>query len=410
MIKPTQIDIYALSRLQIGADLNGEAGRVSPAVGRLAQALAPAGTEAERGLVWEGFLAGLDDPAAIFKAMAEVDPHGPAPGTEEEASRPRAKVVKTSLISTKKVEWLWEDRVPLGTLSLFAGDPKLGKSFVTLALAAGVSRGATLPGAAGAVAGDVVILSAEDDPARTIVPRLKAADANLDRCHLLEAVYLADGAEALPNLRADIDAIEEAVKGTDGCRLIIIDPVSAYLGSTDDHKNSELRGVLSPLKSLAERLDVAVVLVSHLNKGAGTNAKYRVSGSIAYVGACRANFLFVKDKDDPTGRRVLFLPVGCNLGPEPPGLAYVIGDRGHGPAVEWEADPVAVKVEDALAAAAEDDQERCDRSECETWLKEVLKDAPLLQTEIMATGRACGFGQMAIQRALSRSAVVFSQD
>jgi hypothetical protein len=288
-------------------------------------------------------------------------------------------------------------------LTLFAGDPKLGKSLVTVATAAAVSRGAALPGDDPPDGpGDVVLLSAEDDVARTIVPRLKAAGADLNRVHILESVYLSDGTEALPSLRADIDAIEQAVSGLRDCRLAVIDPVSAYLGGTDDHKNAELRGVLSPLKRLAERTNAACELVTHLNKSGGTNGKYRVTGSIAYIGACRSNLLFVRDRDDPTGRRVLVLGNGCNLAGDVPTLAYQVADRGDGPAVEWEAEPVNISVEKALAAESEDPHERDERAACDDWLREVLSGGSVPSPEIIKAGRESGFSESALNRSKRR--------
>jgi hypothetical protein len=301
------------------------------------------------------------------------------------------------------VEWLWRDRVPRAMPTLFAGDPKLGKSLVTLATAAAVSRGAPLPGDEPPDGpGDVVLLSAEDDPARVIVPRLKAAGADLSHIHIFESVYISDGTEALPSLRTDIGAIEQAVESLADPQLVIVDPVSAYLGGTDDHKNSELRGILSPLKRLAERTGVAVVLVTHLNKSGGTNGKHRVTGSIAYVGACRANFLFVQDRDDPTGRRVLMLDNGCNLAADVPTLAYRIEDRGDGPAVEWEAEPVEITAEQALAAESEDPDERDERAACDDWLRDVLSNQSALQVEIEKTGRDAGFSKSALNRSKCR--------
>jgi RecA-family ATPase len=306
----------------------------------------------------------------------------------------------TADVICRPVEWQWRDRVPRGMLTLFAGDPKLGKSFVTVAMTAAVSRGVALPGGDQPDGpGNVVMLSAEDDPARTIVPRLQAAGAVRSRVHLLESVYRGDETEALPSLRFDIDAIEQAVTRLGDCRLIIIDPVSAYLDGIDDHRNAELRGVLSPLKALAERTNAAVVLVTHLNKGAGTNGKHRVIASIAYVGACRANFLFVRDRDDPTGRRVLMLDNGCNLVASVPTLAYVIGDHGQGSVVEWETEPVDVTAEQALAAEAVDPHERNERAECDQWLREMLADGRKLQREIVKGGRDAGFGEKALNRA-----------
>jgi putative DNA primase/helicase len=152
-----------------------------------------------------------------------------------------------------------------------------------------------------------ILMSAEDDPNRTIVPRLEAAGADLTKVHVLESIVLANGFETLPSLRADADAITAAAVRLGDCRLIVIDPVSSYLKGIDDNRNAALRGVLTPLKTLAERLDAAVVLVSHLTKRGSANGKHRVMGSVAYVGAFRANHLFIADPADPTGRRVLML-------------------------------------------------------------------------------------------------------
>jgi hypothetical protein len=217
----------------------------------------------------------------------------------------------------------------------------------------------------------------------------------MTRIHLLESVYLADGAEALPSLRTDIDAIEHAVASVPDCRLVVIDPVSAYLAGTDDHRNGELRGVLSPLKAMAERTGAAVVLVTHLNKGASTNGKHRVTGSIAYVGACRANFLFVRDREDTTSRRVLMCDNGCTLIGDVPTLAYSIGDGGDGPTVLWEQDPVEMTAEQALAAEGETDETREARAEsraCADWLRQTLKAAgPMPANDAQRAGRDSGY-------------------
>jgi hypothetical protein len=301
------------------------------------------------------------------------------------------------------LEWLWKPRLPLGTLTLFAGDPKLGKSLVTTAIAAAVSRGARLPLDDGSFGpADIILMSAEDDPARTIVPRLKAAGADLSRVHILEAVIHEDGSQALPRLRGDIKRIEEAVASLNDCILVVIDPVSAYLGGVDDHRNAELRGVLSPLKGLAENQDIAVVLVSHLNKGASPNGQHRVAGSIAYVGACRANFLFLRDRRDPNRRRVLMLDNGCNLAGSVPTLAYQIEDRGDGPVVSWEAEPLAITAEEALEAGSENHLVGPEANACDDWLRETLADGPLEARAIQAAAAQAGFSAQQVHRAKER--------
>jgi putative DNA primase/helicase len=367
----------------------------------------PFGSVKARQNAWEGFLTGRDDRDQIILALADVDPTGPPPepgaDDDEAVPRPRFQLTCAADITPRPVEWLWRDRVPRGMLSLFAGDPKLGKSLVTIATAAAGSRGAALPGDNPPDGpGSVILLSAEDDPARTIVPRLIAAGADRNRVHLLESVDCGDGIEAPPNLRADIDKIEDAVASRDDCRLIVIDPVSASRAGTDDHRNAELRGILSPLNAVAERTNVAVVLVTHQNQSTGTNGKHRVTGSLTYVGACRANFLFVRDRDDPTGRRVLMLDNGCNLAGDRPTLVYRIADRGDGPAVAWEADPVSVTVEQARAAESEDRHERDERAACDQWLREMRAHGPVLQNESEDAGRDAAFSKDQLRRATER--------
>jgi putative DNA primase/helicase len=407
---------WILARLIADRDTSGMSAALPPPYDALAVRLANLPPEVRRP-AFEGFLAGHPDPDALTAALAAVDPEGPPPDAEPDAPEdakapPRFKLTCAADVTPRPVDWLWEGRVPLGMLTLFAGDPKLGKSFVTLGLAATVSRGAPMPDTpnVGTTPGAVVILSAEDDLARTIVPRLQAAGADRSRIHVLESVYLADGLEALPSLRSDCDAIEGAIEASGDCRLVIVDPVSAYLGGTDDHRNAELRGLLSPLKALAERRGVAVVLVTHLNKGAGTNAKHRVTGSIAYVGACRANYLFVRDREDATGRRVLMCSIGVNVAPDPATLAYRIEDRGDGPAVEWEADPVSITAEQALAAEADAGAEQAERSACEKWLRETLAAGPVPSRDVEKAGKDAGFNLTELKRAKTRIGAVSKRE
>lgn len=414
---PTRLDCWVLSRLKSGPRLsvNGELADMSAEWRPLAEIVRRTPPDRWADII-DAALSIRPDRAAIEKAMADVKPTDPPPApdaappvgkpADPDKPRPTARLTLASTITRREVEWLWGYRIPRGMLSLLSGDPKLGKSFLMYAIAAAVSRGEALPGDDPPDGpGSVIIMSAEDDPARTIIPRLKAAGADLSKIYILESVILADGTEALPSLRADIDAIEEAIRRVPDCRLIIIDPVSAYLGGVDDHRNAELRGVLSPLKALAERLNVATTLVSHHAKSGGSNGKHRVIGSIAYVGACRANFMCLRDKDDPTGRRVLLLDNGCNLAPTQPGLAYVIEDRGDGPRVEWIAGTIDKDADTVLREIAEAQAESGDparsaiRRECEGWLRDTLAAGPKGVKEVFGLGSQAGYSQDQLKRA-----------
>ncbi len=194
-MKPLPRDAWVIARLMSGLSVNGELTTVSESFRPLAERLAETPVEG-RQYLWDVFLMGqADHRDDIIRDVANADPEGPAP--EELAvdlpPKPHAPVVKMTCaadVIPRQVEWLWHGRVPLGMLTLFAGDPKLGKSYVSLAMAAAVSRGALAQDDAPEKPASVILMSAEDDVARTIVPRLKAAGADLSRVHILESIIL----------------------------------------------------------------------------------------------------------------------------------------------------------------------------------------------------------------------------
>ncbi|MFO0893107.1 MAG: AAA family ATPase, partial [Isosphaeraceae bacterium] len=410
---PRPLDAWVLSRALCGLDVEADdLAATRPSWRPMAEHLARQPSDG-RPVAWQAMLAARPDGDLLVARLLEVDPQGPRPDAEADVEpEPPSPVIlrAASEIVARPVEWLWRPRVPLGMLSLFAGDPKLGKSFVTIDLAAAVSRGAPMPlGDVPAGPARVLLLNAEDDPARTIVPRLKEAGADLSRVLLLEGVRAEDGSPRLPQLRHDLAKIDAAAASLGDCRLVIVDPISAYLGGVDDHRNAELRGVLSPLKALAERLDLAVVLVTHLNKSPGTNGKHRVTGSIAYVGACRTNYLFARDPTDPTGSRRLMLENGQNLGPDVPTLAFRIAAGDGVGRVEWEPSPVDITLDQALRAEAEgagDRPESPSRArECEMWLESELAAGERAAIEVLEKATEAGFSRKQVERSRERLGV-----
>src|SRR4029450_5688429 len=123
--------------------------------------------------------------------------------------------------------------------------------------------------------------------------------ADLDRVHIVSAVRNPNGrGQRTFNLQSDIELLEQKIEQLGDVALVIIDPVSSYLGKTDSHKNAEVRGVLEPLSAMAERTNVAVLSITHFSKaGAATGAKalHRFIGSIAFVGAPRVAFALIAD-------------------------------------------------------------------------------------------------------------------
>ena len=237
--------------------------------------------------------------------------HGHADSTSGQFSPVLMNMAK---VQPEEIEWLWPGRIAIGKLTLITGDPGLGKSLVSLDIAARLTTGRGWPDAStiSTDVGSVVLLSAEDNPADTIRPRLDAAGADVQRVEVLSEVRDLSIKGHVPvtkpfNLVEHTPQLAEAVEQSLDCRLVIIDPVAPYLGQTDSHKDANVRRVLQPLANLAARHHVAVVLVNHLNKRGGGPAMYRSMGSLAFPAAARAVWAISKDPDDD--RRRLMLPI-----------------------------------------------------------------------------------------------------
>ncbi len=284
----------------------------------------------------------------------------------------------------------------MGKLTIIAGDPDLGKSFVTLDIAARVSSGRGWPDAVNGPIppGDVVLLSAEDGLADTIRPRLDTAQANVNRIVALQGIRLAgEKGEDHFSLRHDLPALEQVITRKADTRLVIIDPITAYLGGTDSYKNADVRSLLSPLCQLAARHGVAVLAVTHLNKGMGGKALHRAIGSVGFIATARAAWLFIADKDSPDRR--LMLPSKMNLAAGSTGLAYTLLDG----KVAWEREPVQMTANEALASELSDASDPGERDEACEWLQEVLAGGPVPAACIWEQARENRVAERTLKRA-----------
>ena len=238
---------------------------------------------------------------------------------------------KFSDVRPRPAAWLWRNWLPLGKLAILDGDPGLGKSTLLFDLAARVSSSGLMPDGSAGVSGNVIILNAEDDPAETIQPRLVAAGANPERVfHLGEIdtgnrrrqVQIPDDAPLIGRLIAQQDA-----------RLLIIDPLLAFLAGADANCDQHIRRVLQQISSLAQQHGCAVICVRHLNKGASPKAVYRGSGSIGMIGHARTGLLVAQDLDDDE-QRILAVSK-CNMGVKPASLRFALKDHEGVSRIVW---------------------------------------------------------------------------
>jgi putative DNA primase/helicase len=298
-------------------------------------------------------------------------------------------------IEAEPVHWLWFERIALGKLSLICGEPGLGKTFVSCDMAARVSRGLDFPDGSPCEVGEVALLTAEDGAGDTLRPRLDAAGADVSKVHIIEGIRAPGGREVFLNLGEHIGLIEAWLVQRPTAKLLIIDPITAFLGRTDSHENAAVRGVLGPVAKLAERRGISVTGITHLNKRE-TKALHRITGSIAFVAAARAAWLVATDPDDEGGDRRLFLPVKNNLG-RASGLAFAITDG----RVAWEPGPVLTSADDI-----DGEGDASPREEAMGWLTDLLTAGPIAATKVWAKAKMERIAERTLKRAKKELGIV----
>jgi hypothetical protein len=398
-----------------------------------------------------------------FQALAEAAKDReqfetpPAPDSSKPA-RPRT-VRSAADVPRERVEWLWPQRIPVGKVTLLVGDPGLGKTLIATDLAARTSRGASFPsgGTPGASSdgrgssaptspasndsnsrdlnfpapcapppfassattnqpqhsascpsasspnpeprplnplsppGSVLFLSANDSIADTLRPRLEAHGADLQK------IFFAD---EVTDLRHDLARLEETLDEIPDCRLLVVDPVTAFVGPSDSHYHTIVRKVLAPLGEIAARRKIAILAVTHLRKNTGRVIQ-SAAGSMGFAAAARTVWTVCRDPADAT--RNLLLPVKNNVGPLSLGLAYSIATDTDvdAPIIHWQPESIANTAEDIVQSTTKSRGPAADdRRHAGEWLKLVLADRPQESWRILREGKENGFSGRTLQRAL----------
>ena len=256
------------------------------------------------------------------------------------------RLIRVSDIKTEQVQWLWYPYIPYGKVIIIQGDPGEGKTSFVLAMIALLTNGEPLPEEDTASPPiNVIYQSAEDGLADTIKPRLEQSGADCSRVLVID--------ESDRELTLCDERLEQAVQET-GARLIVLDPLQAYLGDgVDMHRANEVRPVFKRLCAMADRTGCAVILIGHMNKAQGLKSSYRGLGSIDFRAAARSVLLVGRLKGDPSVRVVAHDK--SSLAPEGRSIAFSL-DAENG--FQW-------------------------KGYCDTTVDEVLSGAGSVQTKTM---------------------------
>jgi hypothetical protein len=247
-------------------------------------------------------------------------------------------------------------------------------------------------------------MSAEDDAADTIRPRLDAMGADVQRVFFVYGVQADNTDVTMPlSLRLDLDQLHEGITNY-GADLVVIDPLTAFIAGVDSHRANEVRQLLSPLATIAAETGAAVLGINHLNKGNAANALYRSGGSIDFVAAARSAHGVAADPDDPERR--LFFPLKSNLATMPDGIGYRVTDNG----VVFDKDPVTIDAAAAFATRQVDPDARCERDGAADFLRGELADGPVPATDVLQSAKDNGLAQITVRRAASELQVVKTKD
>ena len=347
---------------------------------------------------------------AWAKAITRVEADGQkpkAPIDAHDGSR-TLQLTPASAIKPRPVRWLWEGRIAIGTLALLAGREGIGKSTLAYWLVAQITRG-RLPGESFGKPRAVLIAATEDSWAHTIVPRLIAAKADLDRVFRV-AVRSADEVYVGMNVIKDLKLLEQAAAQVDA-GLLLLDPLMSRLGDQDTHKDSDVRIALEPMVDVADRVGMSVLGLIHHNKSGSTDPLQLIMGSKAFTAVARSVHTVVIDPDDEEEERKLFGTPKNNLGrTNLPTLSFTIAstaiDTDEGTAwtgrLVWGAE-ISESIGAVMERSGAENTDRTALKEAADWLHDFLSMTGVVgSARVKEEGRKAGHSESALKRARHR--------
>lgn len=286
-------------------------------------------------------------------------------------------------IQAENVGWLWEPYIPQGKITIVQGDPGGGKTTMALAIAAAITNGEALPGGSRNAPANVLFQTAEDGLADTIKPRLEQLGADCSKVHVID--------ESEQSLSLADERLEQAIIRK-GAKLLILDPLQAYLGGADLHSANGVRPLMKQLATVAERTDCAVLIIGHLNKKGG-KSQYRGLGSIDIYAAARSVLTIGLVDEDENLRAVVHNK--SNLAPPGVSIAFSL-DPVSGFSWQGEYD---ISIDELLSGKRQSPENQFTKS-CR-FIKTILSGGAVAATDIMEQAEEQGISPKTLNRAKS---------
>jgi len=299
-----------------------------------------------------------------------------------ESNKRELKLINMADVQSKEVEWLWYPYIPYGKITIVQGDPGEGKTTFILQLAAHLSKGERLPFEETVRhAIQIIYQTAEDGLEDTIKPRLEKAGADCSKILAID--------ETESELSMSDERLEQAIQET-GAKLIILDPIQAYLGAEIDmHRANEIRPVLKRLGMMAEKYCCAIVLIGHMNKSSGSKSTYRGLGSIDFQATARSVLVVGRIKDKKTVRVIAHDK--SSLAPEGESLAFELNEN---EGVIW-LGHYDISVEELLSGVNKESKLK----RAETLLADMLSDGEKPQGEILDRAKSLDISKRVLDQA-----------
>jgi putative DNA primase/helicase len=300
-------------------------------------------------------------------------------------------------VAVEPLDWLWPGRLLFGKYNLIVGDGGIGKSTITIDIAARLSRGVPLPDGTRHPACGTLLVMPEDGAGDTIRPRLENAGADLSRIGLIQTLTdPEDGMEMIPTIPDDVAAIETAIIQI-GARLLVLDPLLNFVGDgVNEYRDKEVRRAMAPLISMCEKHGVALVGLMHVTKATNGNAKHRGNAAAAFMNLSRSTLYAANDPDIP--ECFVLAQSKTNLGPLAASLRYRLEGCPNGHArVGWEG--VSAHTADSLNAQGSNAEERSELRDAEDFLDDALAGGATLVTTVKRQARDAGISEMTLRRA-----------